>query len=308
MPTPVAVTEFLAQFDRKKHLVLSGAVPTFESDPTELTLDARGAATTLANEEWDYDEAKHVALGFVVDLPLFVDASKKALPVYVLADGAPERVAASLAAFVKRVKTEPRPRPTKKPLPPLEGPTTIPGKVPAAWPPGKALIFRPGSEGADFLRFDVRANRDVYYSHIREGRAVGVKWKHETVKYDRGTGKWLDVSQLDMTPYGFVTARVKDSIENLQKKGLEFLPLVGDVEGKKGQIFLMNVTLQVPCLDADELAAQRLVLRSGSVPTEPCFFRPTEHVDVVLATGAMVEALRSCGYSGLSFVPLEKWT
>lgn len=301
---PAALTDFLAKHARKR-LVLRGAVPTFDSQPTELIVDPRGAATTLAGEESAWDETRHAALGFLVDLPVFVDLSKKALPVLLLADGEPELVAASLEAFTKRVAKAPPPRDEKVVL---EGPRTVPGKVPASWPKDAVLIFRPGTEGADFLRFVVRANRAVYFSHVRKGRTVGVRWKRETVKFDRGTGKWLDVSQLDMTPFGLVTARVKEKLESLQKKGLEFLPLTGDVNGAKGELFLLNVTRLVPCLAPDALAMRRLELIAGAVAAEPCLFRPREHPELVLATGPLVEALRPCGYSGLDFVPLDRWT
>jgi hypothetical protein len=45
----------------------------------------------------------------------------------------------------------------------------------------------------------------------------------------------------------------------------------------------------------------------GAIPKAACFFRVHECPQIVLATGAMVEALRNEGFSGLAFAAPSKW-
>lgn len=318
MATLPALRTFLDSFAGAKKLTLSGAVRGFDGDSHPLTLNARAAATVLAGEESGFDDTRHAALGFLSDLPLFVDTSKPALPVKLLADGAVVAVAPSLAAFSKRVMRGAR-APKEAPAV-ARGPTkVVPGRVPAPWPQGEVLVLRGGDEGEDFLRFALKANRALYHSYVRKGRTVGARWKREKLKYDRGTGRWLDVARLDLEPFSIVTPRVKAALEALQPSGLEFLPLVGDVRGAVGDVYLVNPTVLVPCLDRDasglpspsdaeeSLTPHALVVRSSAVPKEPRLFRPQEFPAVVLATGALVEALRGSGFSGLSFVEPSQW-
>ena len=318
MPTtPPPVAKFLAAHKRARTLHFHGELEDDEMDVHEITIDPAGADDVLSGEETGFTADRHVPIGFITDRPLFVDVGRKALPVLTLSDGEAITVAASFEKFVAACAKEAKPVEVKAPVPDAKaGPKTVPGPRPADWPSAPVLVPKFGRAGEHFLWFNaqqLRADKDLYYKRVRKGLAVASKWKSVGLKYDRGTGVWLDVAELDLVP--IVTARVRALVEALQPKGLEFLPIRGDVKGKTADVFVMTPTRLEPCLDVKASglpppgppgdwmpqAPKRLVFIEDKLPKEPCFFRAAEYPVVILASGAMVEALRNEGLSGFQF-------
>lgn len=101
MQIPSVVKKFLAEHEENPNLLFTGEIDTFDDDVHAIELDPDGADDVLAGDEEGFDDTKHAPLGFLVDKPIFIDLSSKALPVMVLVDGEITTVAESFEAFVE---------------------------------------------------------------------------------------------------------------------------------------------------------------------------------------------------------------
>jgi hypothetical protein len=326
---PAQVKSFLDANADREDLVFHGTVEGHDDDEHDVQLDANAASSVLAGED-DFDDERYAAIGFLNDdVPIFVDVTRKGHPVHAWIDGAAVRVHREFASWADAIA---KPR-VEKPPPKIAagGPTKVlPGPKTVDWPTDPVVALALGDQGSDFLWFgygDVKPkkNHELLLRYVRpQGHrtdfAVGAKWDAKaSMKMDRGTGKWLDVSVYDgRTPV--VTPRLRAILENIQPQGLEFLPVRATVGRSTADVFLVNVTLAVACLDVaasglDEpystyprrqSSPRALVILPAKVPPAPCFFRLAEYPELILATRAMVDAFRAAPPSGLRFVPLSQ--
>ncbi len=327
----------------KKSVPLRAAIASYEQDEHTVSFRPRGADEVLAGED-GFDVDRYAGLGFLNDdLPLFVDVSKKACPVFVLADGEPTSVARSFDAFIAKLATEPAEKPAAKApksarpvASPKRGATTaagpaktVVGPAQVSWPTDAAVAIELGQVegGKDFLWFDrvsPKASDEDLLRYVkpqgfREKLTVGARWNPKaTMRMDRGTGVWLDVAAFDKrTPV--VTPRVREILERIQPEGLEFLPVKAEVGRAKADLFIVNVTRTVPCLDVvasglpmppnkfpyAQATPKKIVLVEANLPSAACFFRVAEIPMLVLASKAMVDALRGERLSGIRFVSVD---
>lgn len=334
---PAAVAAFLAQHAQQRR-TFYGAIDSYDHDEHAVSFDWNAAANVLAGED-DFDATKYVALGFLNDdVPLFVGG--KAAAVYAFLDGERTRIAASFTAFLAQLEppaakakaSASKTKTTGKPAPePLAGPAVVP------WPDDAVVSCRFGQalDTPDFLWFErvsPKANNDVMLHYLkpqgfRTGFTVGKKWDAAaTMSWDRGTGVVLDFSCFERrTPV--VTARVREFLLEVQPDTLEFLPVRAKIGKLTADLFIVNVTLAVACLDTQVVTVpdasvvfpyrlpspqslttgqNALAVVADKVPSMPAFFRPAEYPEAILANRAMVDRLRSARFSGLNFLPLER--
>lgn len=324
---PAAVAAFLADH-AKDTRPFFGAIDTYDSDEHEVDFRWRMAASVLETDE-PWDPERFAAIGFLNgDLPLFIDVSKKAVPVFVRADGELLRVCASFESFAKKVAAAPKGRAkgtaTKRPKSvatasePRGPKTTYPAPTTLSWPsdPVVGCVFGSAIGVHDFLWFDKVKPKEVaalVQNYVRPKnagsvRSVAKKWDPAAnMKLDRGTGVWLDFAAYDKHA-AVVTPRVKTFLEAIQRE-LEFLPVRATVGRETADVFIVNVLKVVPCLNVQESRidrGQNFVLQAGW-PEEACLFRPSECPQAIFATQAMVERLRKEPASGINFVPLQKY-
>lgn len=329
---PPIVEAFVREHAKAK-LPFMGAIDTYDSDEHEVDFAWKSAASVLAGED-DWDEERFVALGFLNgDLPMFIDVSKKALPVLVRADDELVRVSASFEAFTKTIAKSKAKRdkeataaakaPSKKATGAAAaavGPKKIyPAPETFSWPSDPVVVAAFGEAIGvhEFLWFDKvkpKENEKLAFDYVRPKvngvvRSVASRWDaRATMKLDRGTGVWLDFARYESwTPV--VTPRVKALLESIQPGTLEYLPVRATVGKETADVFIVNVTLVVPCLDVDASdlpLGRELVMKPGAFPQEACFFRAAEYPGAILATHAMVERMRAERLSGLNFKRLPK--
>lgn len=211
----------------------------------------------------------------------------------------------------------------------LREPRTLAGPEHVTWPSTVAALAV-GSEADHFLEFGKVSPKTaeallqdiVRPQGHRQEFTLGSKWPAGAkVKMDRGTGRWLDFARHDRSTAPVVTSRVKTLLSSIQPEGLEFLAVKASLPRSAAQVFILNVTLTISCLDVEASVLptpyrtfplrqedpHAFIVQHDRLPTEPCFFRVAEYPEVVLATSAMLERLRPERLSGLTFHPLEAW-
>lgn len=317
-----------------KKSVFVGKVKSFSNLEHDVQFDHRKAALTLMGEETGFDEKSHIPLGFFDNLPLVVDISQKMFPVQVLSDGEMLLISKTFPDFQKRLNALPPKKSTaSKPTRGEKGATILSGPVPATWPKGPVMALKPGtlkSNDGDakehFLWFNPqhmkpKSDHDLFLANVqvrylKSNLKVGSKWKPAEISMDRGTGVWLDAGRFGNVP--IVSGRLREFIEKLQANDLEFLPIRAKVKNETQDMFIMHPNRLVACFDATKSKLppktkgpgkewvqgppEKMILIHSKLPKEACFFRVAEYPAAVLVSSAMVEALRTEGFSGLDFV------